>query len=154
MVPLPELPVIKQCSDRARHSLRAGSSGDQCSPQRLTKQFRILRFGCLREVMMLNFVAVVVEDDPLQRGFLAEVLDAEGLQVVECANAEAAELIIAGTGPELRALVTDVELGDGTSGVQLAQYAKRQFPGPERRHGLRGRPIIRSARHSLFEKAF
>jgi hypothetical protein len=29
---------------------------------------------------------------------------------------------------ELRALVTDVELGEGPSGLELAQYAKRKFP--------------------------
>jgi hypothetical protein len=48
--------------------------------------------------------------------------------VVECANAAAAELVLASTGPDLRALVTDVELGGEVSGAELAQYAKRQFP--------------------------
>ena len=37
--------------------------------------------------------------------------------------------VLASTGPDLRALVTDVELGGDVSGVELAQYAKRQFPG-------------------------
>jgi FixJ family two-component response regulator len=32
------------------------------------------------------------------------------------------------TGPELWALVTDINLGGETSGVELAQYAKRRFP--------------------------
>jgi DNA-binding NtrC family response regulator len=81
------------------------------------------------EAMMSNFIALVVEDDPFQREFLASLLTGEGLQVVECANAEVAELVLASTGPELRALVTDVELGGGISGVELAQYAKRKFPG-------------------------
>ena len=36
--------------------------------------------------------------------------------------------MLASTGPELRALVTDIELGGEMSGVQLAQYAKRKFP--------------------------
>lgn len=36
--------------------------------------------------------------------------------------------MLASTGPELRALVTDVVLGGEMSGVQLAQYAKREFP--------------------------
>ena len=48
--------------------------------------------------------------------------------MVECANAAVAELVLASTGPELRALVTDVKLGGEISGVQLAQYAKRKFP--------------------------
>ena len=48
--------------------------------------------------------------------------------MVECANGGVAELVLASTGPELRALVTDEELGGGMSGVELAQYAKRKFP--------------------------
>jgi DNA-binding NtrC family response regulator len=56
------------------------------------------------------------------------LLKSEGLEVVECANGEVAELVLTSTGPELRALVTDVELGGEMSGVQLAQYAKRRFP--------------------------
>jgi CheY-like chemotaxis protein len=78
--------------------------------------------------MMSNFVALIVEDDPSQRECLAELLKGEGLEVVECADAAAAELVLASTGPDLRALVTDVELGGEVSGVELAQYAKRRFP--------------------------
>jgi DNA-binding NtrC family response regulator len=74
-------------------------------------------------------VALIVEDDPFQRESLADLLKSEGLEVVECADAAAAELVLASTGPDLRALVTDVELDGEVSGVELAQYAKRQFPG-------------------------
>jgi DNA-binding NtrC family response regulator len=77
---------------------------------------------------MLKFIALVVEDDPLQRAFVADLLKDEGLEVVECASAEAAELVLASTGNELRALVTDVNLAGGMSGVELAQFAKRKFP--------------------------
>ena len=58
---------------------------------------------------MPNFIALVVEDDTFQREILAE-------------------LVLASTGTELVALVTDVNLGSGMSGVELAQYAKRTFP--------------------------
>jgi CheY-like chemotaxis protein len=77
---------------------------------------------------MPNFVALVVEDDAFQRESLAELLRGEGLDVVECATGAAAELVLVSTGTELRALVTDVELGEGPSGLELAQYAKRKFP--------------------------
>ena len=77
---------------------------------------------------MLNFIALIVEDDPFQRAFLADLLKEEGLEVVECASAEAAELVLVSTGTELRALVTDVNLAGDMSGVELAQYAKRKFP--------------------------
>lgn len=102
--------------------------------------------------MMSNFVALVVEDDPFQRKFLADLLKSEGLEVVECANAAVAELVLASTGPELRALVTDVELGGGMSGVELAQYAKRKFPD-ECRDGLWTRPALRSPGHPLSDEA-
>ena len=77
---------------------------------------------------MSNFIALVVEDDPLQRAVLADLLKEQGLQVVECASAEAAELVLVSTGTELRALVTDLNLSGGMSGVELAQFAKQQFP--------------------------
>jgi CheY-like chemotaxis protein len=80
------------------------------------------------EALMLNFIALIVEDDPFQRAFLADLLKEEGLEVVECASAEAAELVLISTGTELRALVTDVNLPGDMSGVELAQYAKRKFP--------------------------
>jgi CheY-like chemotaxis protein len=47
---------------------------------------------------MLKFIALVVEDDPFQRAFVADLLKDEGLEVVECASAEAAELVLASTG--------------------------------------------------------
>lgn len=77
---------------------------------------------------MLKFIALVVEDDPVQRSFVADLLKGEGLQVVECASAEAAELVLVSTGNELRALVTDVNLAGDASGVELAEFAKSRFP--------------------------
>jgi CheY-like chemotaxis protein len=59
---------------------------------------------------MLKFIALVVEEDPLQRTFVADLLKDEGLEVVECASAEAAELVLRrrprasnGTGTNVRA---------------------------------------------------
>lgn len=76
----------------------------------------------------MNFTALVVEDDTLQRETLADLLKDEGMEVIECTSAEAAELVVASTGTELKALVTDVSLSGEMSGVELAQYAKRKFP--------------------------
>jgi CheY-like chemotaxis protein len=78
---------------------------------------------------MSNFVVLIVEDNPFHREALADLLKSEGLEVVECANGEVAELVLTATGADLRALVTDTELGGSMSGVELAQYAKRRFPG-------------------------
>jgi CheY-like chemotaxis protein len=77
---------------------------------------------------MSNFVALVVEDDPLQREVMADLLKDEGLEVVECSSAEAAELVLVSTATELKALVTDINLAGDMSGVELAAYAKRRFP--------------------------
>ena len=77
---------------------------------------------------MPNFTALVVEDNALQRETLAELLRDQGLEVVECSTAEAAELVVVTTGTELLALVTDNALAGAMTGVQLAEYAKRKFP--------------------------
>ena len=72
---------------------------------------------------------------------------------MECANGGVAELVRS-TGPELRALMTDVELGGEMSGVQLAQsqYAKRRFPDLSVVYALRPRSVLRSARtHFLMQ---
>jgi DNA-binding NtrC family response regulator len=74
---------------------------------------------------MLNFIARGRRSHPAH--VLADLLKEEGLEVVECASAEAAAVLVA-TGPELRALITDVNLAGDMSGLELAQYAKRKFP--------------------------
>jgi CheY-like chemotaxis protein len=43
-----------------------------------------------------NFLALVVEDDALQREVIADLLKDEGLEVVECSSAEAAEQALGG----------------------------------------------------------
>ena len=44
---------------------------------------------------MSNFVTLLVEDDASQREAFADLLKDEGFEVIECATAEVAELIIA-----------------------------------------------------------
>jgi DNA-binding NtrC family response regulator len=77
---------------------------------------------------MSNFVTLLVEDDTLQREVMADLLKDDGLEVVECTTAEAAELIIASTGTELQALVADQNLEGQMTGNDLAQYARDKFP--------------------------
>jgi len=74
-------------------------------------------------------LALVVEDDPLQREFLCDLLRNENIDVVQCESAEAAELVVARSGPELTLLVTDAALAGRGTGIELAQFAKRRFPG-------------------------
>jgi CheY-like chemotaxis protein len=77
---------------------------------------------------MAHFVALVVEDDTLQRETIADLLKDEALEVIECTTAEAAELVLAAAGPELLALVTDVNLDGKMTGVELAEFAHDQYP--------------------------
>ena len=77
---------------------------------------------------MPQFVALVVEDDAFQRETIADLLKDEGLEVVECTTAEAAELILATAGPELLALVTDVHLDGVMTGAELAGFARERCP--------------------------
>ncbi|MGY3362662.1 CheY-like chemotaxis protein [Bradyrhizobium sp. GM0.4] len=76
-----------------------------------------------------SFVMLLVEDDSLQREVLSDLLKDEGFEVVECATAEAAELIVASTGTELRALITDHNLAGRMTGLELAEYARSAHPG-------------------------
>ena len=77
---------------------------------------------------MSKFMTLLVEDDAFQREMLADAMKDEGFEVIECTTAEAAELIIASSGTELQALVTDHNLAGAMSGAQLAQYARRRHP--------------------------
>ena len=44
---------------------------------------------------MSNFITLLVEEDTFQREILSDFLKDDGFEVIECATAEAAELIIA-----------------------------------------------------------
>jgi FixJ family two-component response regulator len=74
-------------------------------------------------------IAVVVEDDYFQCEEITELLEANEMQVIRCDTAEAAELVVARTGLELALLVTDVDLGGGKTGLELAEFARGMFPG-------------------------
>ena len=77
---------------------------------------------------MSKFMTLLVEDDPLQREVMADLLKLEGLEVIECSSAEAAELVVATSGAELTALVTDQALEGRMSGAELASFARDAYP--------------------------
>jgi CheY-like chemotaxis protein len=77
---------------------------------------------------MAKFMTLLVEDDEFQREVLADVLRDEGMEVIECTTAESAELIVASTGAELQALITDHNLAGDMPGVALAHYARHRHP--------------------------
>jgi DNA-binding NtrC family response regulator len=73
---------------------------------------------------------MLIEDDPLMRGLIAEMLADEGMEVDGLASAEDA-LILLGAGQVPDVLVADVNLGPGLSGCGLAQIARERHPGVE-----------------------
>ena len=73
-------------------------------------------------------IAVVVEDDYFQCEQIKELLEGNNMQVIRCDSAEAAELVVARTGLELSLLITDVELAGHKTGLELAKFARQEFP--------------------------
>jgi DNA-binding NtrC family response regulator len=73
-------------------------------------------------------LALVVEDDPLQREVLSDALKQDNMDVIQCESAEAAELVVARFGIELRLMVTDVKLAGQGDGIELATFARKCCP--------------------------
>lgn len=70
---------------------------------------------------------LLVEDDPLVRVTLAEVLTEAGFSVIEAEDAEAALSLVA-RHADLDVLLTDINL-PGADGFALASAARRLRPG-------------------------
>ena len=66
------------------------------------------------------FVALVVEDDVLTRMDIAGAFEARGWAVLEAASGEAA-LALCNSGTHVDALITDIDLGGGASGWDVAR---------------------------------
>jgi DNA-binding NtrC family response regulator len=73
-------------------------------------------------------IALIVENDVLQRELLTVLLKNEDMDVVQCDSVESAELVLARIGLELSLLVTDVKLAGQKSGLELAAFAEKNFP--------------------------
>ena len=70
---------------------------------------------------------LVVDDQPLIRMTIAEVLAEAGYATLQAKDGPAAIEQI-DRGVQLCALVTDIRLGRGESGWEVAQYARDKFP--------------------------
>lgn len=69
---------------------------------------------------------LLVEDEPLLRDLIAKSIEASGFVVTTAANATDAKRAIKSVDPD--ALVVDIELGPGPSGLDLAEVISRQRP--------------------------
>jgi len=70
---------------------------------------------------------LVVEDDAVIRDLIVECLQEHGYEVVGAATAEDAMQCLAGAPAPLLA-VTDIDLGAGRSGIELADWLHGQWP--------------------------
>ena len=73
-------------------------------------------------------IALVVEDDALQRESIVTLLEESEMHVIQCESGEAAELVLEHVGGCLATLLTDVSLAGGMDGIELAQIARQRFP--------------------------
>jgi DNA-binding NtrC family response regulator len=69
--------------------------------------------------------ALVVEDDPIQREMIALLLEETDYDVIQCEDAETAELALS-RQPAL--LVTDVTLVGAMTGIDLVERARQIHP--------------------------
>ena len=73
-------------------------------------------------------IALVVEDDELQRELVAMLLEECDMGVIQCESAEAALRVLEKMGGCLSIMFTDVNLAGIIDGVDLAHFARRRFP--------------------------
>ena len=78
--------------------------------------------------MATSTLAIVVEDEPLIRMELVDILESEGITVLETWSGDAALRILETRGP-VDLLLTDVHMPGALDGVALAHEVKRRWPG-------------------------
>ena len=69
---------------------------------------------------------LVVEDEPLIRGLIAAILEADGFVVRTAGSTAEARKVADDFDPDIAIL--DIELGDGPTGVDLALILRQKFP--------------------------
>jgi DNA-binding NtrC family response regulator len=73
-------------------------------------------------------IALVVEDDAMQRELAVVLLEESEMGVIECSSAEAALGVLDRMGDCVSLLFTDVNLGGAIDGLALARSARARFP--------------------------
>ena len=73
-------------------------------------------------------IALVVEDDVLQRELVVTLLEESEMGVIQCESAEAALRVLERMGGCITMMFTDVNLAGMLDGVDLAHFARRRFP--------------------------
>jgi DNA-binding NtrC family response regulator len=73
-------------------------------------------------------IALVVEDDVLQRQMLVMLLEESEMGVIQCDSAEGALRVLEKMGRCLSMMFTDVNLAGKIDGVELARVATQCYP--------------------------
>ena len=73
-------------------------------------------------------IALVVEDDELQRAAAAVLLEDNEMEVFQCGSGEAAQLILDEIGGSIRFMFTDASLAGSVTGADLAHIAASKYP--------------------------
>jgi two-component system, cell cycle response regulator CpdR len=73
-------------------------------------------------------IALVVEDDFLQRELAVTLLEESDMGVIQCESAEAAVRVLEKIGECVSMIFTDVNLAGRIDGVELAHFAKQHYP--------------------------
>ena len=77
---------------------------------------------------MFKPIALIVEDDEMQRSLVATLLEESEIGVIECGTAEEALRVIGRIGGSLSLMFADVRLPGPVDGVELARIARRRHP--------------------------
>lgn len=75
-----------------------------------------------------KLIALVVEDDEIQRSLIALLLEETDMDVIQCESGEAAELVLNKVGGCLSLMFTDVNLAGRMTGADLAEIASTRYP--------------------------
>ena len=73
-------------------------------------------------------IALVVEDDEIQREMVAMLLEESQMGVIQCESAEAALLVLDKMGGCISMMFADVNLAGQINGIELAHAARNRYP--------------------------
>ena len=76
---------------------------------------------------MMSPVVLVVEDEPLVRLFASEIIEEDGFEVLQAADATEA-IVTLEARLDVRVVFTDVDMPGGIDGIMLASCIRERWP--------------------------
>lgn len=122
-----------QCGpDFAKNSTDTLVSAMTGKGRRLTGTYPVVRsfavLGVKENRMTAAALLLVVEDDPLILTDLEVALEEAGFELVTASDAKSAMAMHDERHAEIRAVLTDIRLGDGPTGWDVARHARASIP--------------------------